>query len=191
MSSVRTRNWLAVCYPDSCPSDPADIIESWQITAYLSPLHDSDRKADGTIKKAHWHVIVCFDGPVSYARAMDLFSQLGCATCQVCNSFVGSLRYLCHLDHPSKFQYCTNDIRTFGFADLSALDMVTASQNTFNFVELTRLADSLHVTNWALFFRWVRDDYPDYLTSVMANYEMLYRYVNSCRFIASDAVKSS
>ena len=35
----------------------------------VSPLHDRDLLVNGDLKKAHWHMIVIFDGPSTFLTA--------------------------------------------------------------------------------------------------------------------------
>ena len=121
MSVARSSKWLFVFYPESAPEDWADVIESWCVTCYVSPVHDMDLTKDGEVKKPHRHGILCFDSLKSYKQVVNLVSQLGVGHAVVCESFRNSLRYLCHLDHPNKALYLVSDIVTFGYADLSAL----------------------------------------------------------------------
>ena len=56
----RSYYFATVIYPDSCPADFVDIIESWHVPCFVSPLHDQDKYGD-ELKEAHRHVLLMFD----------------------------------------------------------------------------------------------------------------------------------
>ena len=68
--NVKKRYWAFVLYPESAPSDWRDIIQMTGLPFAVSPLHDKDLNADNTIKKAHYHIILCYPGPTTYNNAI-------------------------------------------------------------------------------------------------------------------------
>ena len=60
----RYRYWTIVVYPDSAPQDWRQKLDGLQWVE--SPLHDKDVNADGTPKKAHWHIMIFNSGKISY-----------------------------------------------------------------------------------------------------------------------------
>lgn len=58
----RARMWTFVVYPESAPENWRDILSDYHIPWVESPLHDKDVNPDGEVKKAHWHIILFFDG---------------------------------------------------------------------------------------------------------------------------------
>lgn len=113
----RYRNFACIVYPDSAPADWLDILSSFRVPAFVSPLHDSDINPTGEPKKSHWHVILMFEGKKSVEQVTELISQLGGVGCQHVNSIRGYARYLCHLDDPSKHQYSVDDVKSLCGAD--------------------------------------------------------------------------
>lgn len=118
-SSSRTRNYATVVYQES-----DGYIENWQevladekIPAFISPLHDRDTNPTGEVKKAHWHVIIMFEGVKTPEQAKEVFQKINGVGCEVVKSIRGYARYLCHLDNPEKFQYSESDVRCLGGAD--------------------------------------------------------------------------
>lgn len=119
----RYRNFAIVFYLDSAPGNWMEIITDWHVEAYLSPLHDSDynpdRDDDGEFecKKAHYHLLITFDGKKSRDQAQELSDQLSGVQVEIVQSIRGYARYLCHLDNPEKHQYSTADVISFSGGD--------------------------------------------------------------------------
>lgn len=130
--SGRTRNYVAVVYPDSenTPENWMDVLSETHIPIMISPLHDQDVNPDGKPKKAHYHVMLCFEGVKTPEQAREVFDKVG-AVCPPdqffkVQSLRGMARYFCHLDNPEKAQYDTGKVRTLGGADyMGAIGLVT------------------------------------------------------------------
>lgn len=112
--------WQFLIYPDSCGFDEPD--DLWKaldgefVPMFVSPLHDRDVKEDGTgeLKKAHWHVLVCFDGPKPYKQVLYQFEKYGVKILKDVPSRRTCERYWAHLDSPYKALYDVADCRCFG-----------------------------------------------------------------------------
>lgn len=117
----RTRIWAAVVYPESAPENWRDILDAEHIEWAESPLHEFDiNETTGEIKKAHWHIVLSFDGPKSYEQVRDLLAPLNCTIPQKCHSLKGAVRYFAHLDNPEKHQYSPSSIIGHGGFDVAA-----------------------------------------------------------------------
>lgn len=117
----RTRVWAAVVYPESAPENWRDILDAEHIEWAESPLHEFDvNESTGEVKKAHWHIVMAFDGPKSYEQVRDLLAPLNCTVPQKCHSLKGAVRYFAHLDNPEKHQYPTSAIIGHGGFDVAA-----------------------------------------------------------------------
>lgn len=126
----RRRNWLFIIYPgDSAPSDWEQRLRNLHLQGCVSPLHDKDiNEPDQEQKKAHRHVLLCFDGPTSWDIVAKISrDELGGTYPVPCNSMRGSVRYFCHLDNPEKAQYALDQILSLGGFDIEgALDITGA-----------------------------------------------------------------
>lgn len=107
---IKKRNWAFVMYPESMPDDFQDIISRSGIPCAISPLHDKDVNATGEVKKPHFHVILCYDGPTTYSAVSAFTASLNGTIPQPLESLKGYYRYLTHKDNPEKAQYSDNDI---------------------------------------------------------------------------------
>lgn len=116
-TALRVRNFATVVYPESAPSDWQEILSRQFIPAFISPLHDKDINPTGEPKKAHYHVMLMFEGKKSKEQVQEIFSLIGGVGCEVVNSIRGYARYLCHLDNPEKYQYSVDDVRALCGSD--------------------------------------------------------------------------
>lgn len=116
-SQGRTRNYATILYLDSCVENWQQILSEQCIPAFVSPLHDKDLNPTGELKKAHYHVMVMFEGVKSVEQVKVIFDLIGGVGCEKINSIRGYSRYLCHLDNPEKVQYNTSDVLSIAGAD--------------------------------------------------------------------------
>lgn len=123
---IKKRNWAFVLYPESAPSNWRELLQLTGLECVISPLHDKDVNPDGTPKKPHYHIIICYQGPTSYNVVKTLCDSLNCPIPQYLESVKGYYRYLTHMDNPEKAQYNKDDIEALnGF-------------NILNYVEITK-----------------------------------------------------
>jgi hypothetical protein len=106
-------------YPDSAPEKWQDIIDEEHIAWVESPLHDKDLNPTGEEKKAHWHVLLMYEGIKSYEQVKEISDKLNAPIPQKCASAHGMIRYMLHWDNPEKTQYKQNEIKCHGGADIA------------------------------------------------------------------------
>lgn len=116
-TDTRSRNFATVVYPDSAPDDWQEILSQQFVPSFIGPIHDKDVNPNGEPKKAHYHVIIMFEGKKSVQQVTEIFNLIGGVGCERINSIRGYARYLCHLDNPEKAQYKQEDVRSLGGAD--------------------------------------------------------------------------
>lgn len=123
----KKRNWLFVIYPgESAPENWREMLQGLHMEGCVSPLHDQDiNEVDEEQKKAHRHVMLCFDGPTTYETVKAISCDMLHGTAPIpCNSMRGSVRYFLHMDNPEKAQYSIDDmIPLSGFDVEAALDV--------------------------------------------------------------------
>ena len=108
----RTRVWTAVLYPESARADWREHLDELHIEWAESPLHEFDTNPTGEVKKAHWHIVLAFDGPKSYEQVCEILAPLNGPIPQKCHSLKGAIRYFAHLDNPEKYQYDAQSVVT-------------------------------------------------------------------------------
>ena len=128
---MNSRYWACILYPDSCRNNWESILEETGLQFAVSPLHDKDIDiyAEGgpQPKKAHWHILLTFEGPKRYKNVKeDICDLIGATIPKKVESLRGYYRYLTHMDNPEKAQYKLEDIKEFnGFK----LDLTNSEVN--------------------------------------------------------------
>ncbi len=169
---TEARNWTLIVYPDSAPTNWEQILNDKQIKWACSPLHDKDidESAEGgaKVKKAHYHVLLSFDGKKSYSQILDITKELNTVHPQVAHSAVGTIRYFTHRDNPDKYQYNPAEIRAFGGFDIDKYNEMTASQKKATCTEILNFLVLNRVTEYVdLFVTAYQEDKQDWLDVMM------------------------
>lgn len=132
-NDFKKRNWTFVLYDDSCTSYWEDYLINTNIP-FAYAYHDEDSNPDGSSKKPHYHVMLCFDGPTTYNSVKEIGEQVGCANgvVQPVGSVRGMVRYFCHLDNPDKHQYNESIIQCRnGFDPKDYFSLTVSQQKAF------------------------------------------------------------
>lgn len=165
----RTRNWMIIVYPDSAPERWEDILDEMHIAWACSPLHDKDTNADGTPKKAHWHIVITFEGVKSYEQVEEISAALHAPIPQRIESIRGAVRYLAHMDNPDKAQYDRKDIRAFGGMEIEDY-LRTSEQERGNVVrDMCRWVTDNNVTEMWSLMQYAMDNEPDWWEALISN----------------------
>lgn len=144
----RTRIWAAVVYPESAPENWRDILDDYHIEWAESPLHEFDTNPTGEVKKAHWHIVLAFDGPKSYEQVVEILAPLNGPIPQRCHSLKGAVRYFAHLDNPEKHQYSVSDIVAHGGFDVTAALAPSASERYDIIAEMVEFVKTEGITEY-------------------------------------------
>lgn len=161
----RTRNFATTIWPDSIhtPADWQDILSEQHIPVMISPLHDKDINPDGEPKKAHYHVMICFEGVKTPEQAKAVFDLVGGVGLEVVQSLRGYARYLCHMDNPEKYQYDTAEVRCLSGADFAtAVSLVTdkykAVREMIEYCKDNNVISFSELLEWAMVerYEWFR-----------------------------------
>lgn len=128
-SDLKKRNWTFVLYEDSCAKDWEDYLISTGVP-FSYAYHDKDFTEIGEPKKPHYHVVICFDGPITYTNVSNYAKRVGAANdvVQPVGSVRGIVRYFCHKDNPDKYQYSEDIIQCRNGFDPSDYFSLTVTQ---------------------------------------------------------------
>ena len=129
--NVKKRNWAFILYPESAPEDWKDKLQQTGLQCAISPIHDKDIDEGGngeTLKKAHYHVIVCYAGPTSYNVVKQLTDSLNQPIPKALEQVKGYYRYFTHKDNPEKAQYDERDIQTINGWNIMDFSDLTRSE---------------------------------------------------------------
>lgn len=114
--SIRSRCWATIVY-DEHYSDVSSLIsalDSLHVACALSPLHDSDFKDDGSLKKAHYHLLLHFDSGRTRTGVESALQSLAHSGLECISSEYAYYRYLTHADSPDKHRYDDDSVSLFG-----------------------------------------------------------------------------
>lgn len=190
----RTRNWLAVFYPEDLPEDWRDRMDELGVRWIEGPLHDQDVNADGTPKKSHIHTLWIFDAVKHLEQVSGLFksvlgesesgSIIGVATPQMCNDRSQSVRYMAHLDHPNKAQYDVKQIVGHNGADPAEVMRYSATETAAMMVAMEEYIEQNGITELAEFSAAIRYDYPEWY-NILSKKETYYfnAFIRSRRYM--------
>lgn len=164
----RARNWTFILYPESAPENWKQILQEQYIKFAVSPCHDKDINPTGEPKKAHYHVLLVFDGKKSYSQIESITKSLNATIPQKVANIEGLIRYFVHIDNPEKYQYNVKDIYVHGTIDVikpfetsasryEALREMRAYINENNIMEFSDLYDYAAEEN-EVWFRYLSDN---------------------------------
>lgn len=137
---VKKRHWAFVAYPESLPEGWLDELKQTGLRAAISPLHDRDIDPTGAPKKPHYHIIVSYEGPTTYANVEALTKRLHQPIPQPLEQVRGYYRYLTHEDNPEKAQYSAADIQTLNgfnirdYVEMSKTDALKIKRDITQYV---------------------------------------------------------
>lgn len=141
--NVKKRHWTFVLYPESAPSDWRDILQKTGLQVCISPLHDKDINPTGEVKKAHYHLILCYSGPTSYNVVKSITDRLNQPIPQPIEQVRGVYRYLTHKDNPEKYQYSDCDISVLnGFNIIDYSDYTRSEIEAYKRFVLSYIRDN-------------------------------------------------
>lgn len=107
----KERYWTFIMYEDSRPNNWKEILEEEMIQIAISPRHDRDMKEEtGELKKPHYHVLLCFNGPTTYNRALEIAQKMGASIVKRVLAVKGMYDYFTHKWNEDKAKYNEEDI---------------------------------------------------------------------------------
>lgn len=165
---MRTRNFATVVYPESAPDNWIEIIRTQCIPALISPLHSLDRNEDGSRKKEHYHLMLCFDNVKTSKQAEEVFALVNGVGVEVVKSIKGYARYLCHLDNPEKAQYSVNDVISCAGADyFSMINLASSKYEAIS--EMMDYCIKEDVSSYAKLLYFSKEERPDWFRVLCDN----------------------
>lgn len=126
--NIKKRNWCFVLYPESAPENWREQLKLTGLQCTISPLHDKDINPNGEIKKAHYHIILCYGNTTTYNNVRVLTEKLHQPIPQALEQIKGYYRYFTHKDNPEKYQYNDNDIVCLNGFNISDYIEITKSE---------------------------------------------------------------
>lgn len=153
----KSKYFCCILYPDSTTYDVDNVIKSLaeeHLTFAVSPIHDRDIEDDGSLKKAHYHLLLAYSSATTLNNLRYWLNACGMPesdlhSVRVCASGVGYFRYLTHKDNPEKVQYADKDIRIFNDSDeLFKKFSKTSSEKIDDLARIFQIVDELNTISF-------------------------------------------
>jgi len=174
----RTRNFATIVYEESAFKNWIEVLKKQFIPAFISPLHNLDVNPTGEIKKAHWHVILMFDGLKTKEQAQEVFNKIGGIGCEKVQSLRGYVRYFCHLDNPEKTPYDPTEVISFCGADyFNVIHLVTDRHRVLR--EIRKFCREQEVYSYSDLVDFCDENRPDWITILDDNTIGIIGYLKS------------
>ena len=154
-ADIKKRNWTFVLYDDSCAKDWEEYLNSTGVP-YAYAYHDKDKTEIGDSKVPHYHVLICFDGPVTYTNIKTYADRVGAknGVVQPVGSVRGMVRYFCHKDNPDKYQYsediiqCRNGFDPADYFALTVTQTKALKRKVINFIRDNEITEYAELVDW-------------------------------------------
>lgn len=158
-NNQKGRYWAFVLYTDSAPAEWSDILQQTGLAIAVSPLHDKDFNPTNEIKKPHYHVILCWDGPTTYKNVCSLV----CDTLHQphpikIEAVRGYYRYLTHKDNPEKAQYNDSDIKLLNGFNIEDYDVLTERDQRILADQIEDFIEAANIIEYRKLIQFLREN---------------------------------
>lgn len=186
----RSRSWACIVYPESAPEEWIEKLNEEHVPALISPLHDRDVTAEGELKKAHYHVMIIREQPVSGEQARAIFEKIGVKMSpELVKSVKGYARYLVHKDDHDKHQYDETEVKELSGANWKAMALDKEEEIDFVLTEIEDFIDDNNVLSYRQLCRYARMERPDWIHVIRTHTYHLTSYVKSAVWELTQAQK--
>lgn len=183
--NIKKRNWGAVIYPDSAPSDWFEILQLKGLSFAVSPLHDKDLDPHGELKKPHYHIILCYGSPTTFNNVKTLLQELNQPIPIALESVRGYYRYFTHKDNPDKYQYLETEIRSANAFNVD--DVLNAFEVFQNLKLIQNLILELEIFEYSILMDYLLTHDDQTLYNVACSHTLfLNTYIKSKRHYLAD-----
>ena len=149
--TIKGRDWTFLVYPESAPANWREILDETHIRWVESPLHDQDVNENGELKKAHKHILLSSDGPITEQAVMKIIEPLKGPIPKKVGSAKGLVRYMAHLDNPEKYQYPVDEIIGHNGADVASYFELTMTNKIVMMKDIVKFIYEEEIDNYADF----------------------------------------
>ena len=180
---TRCRVWTFLVYPESAPENWRDLLDEEHIEYVVSPLHDRDINPTGEPKKAHWHLMLSFEGKKSFDQIKEFTDLVNGTIPQRVNNQRSMIRYFAHIDNPEKVQYNITDIETHGGIDVCDLLRPGGAARTLIIRDIIKYIQEHNVTEYCDLIDDLENQDNDEWLDVVLNYATytIEKYIKSNR----------
>lgn len=183
MQNIKKRNWAFILYLDSAPSNWRDILQETGCMFAISPYHDKDLNPDGSSKKPHYHIIICYDGPTTYKVVKRICDLVNATIPQPLEQIRGYYRYFTHLDNPEKYQYDDREITTINGFDINNFVELSYTEVSRYLIQLQNIIKDKKILEYADLLDYLLENDLFDMWDVARNHTLLLNtYISSRRF---------
>ena len=182
MTIEKDRYWTFLIYLDSAPKNWRDILQETGLQIAISPLHDKDITDVGELKKPHYHVILCFNGPTTYSKVCSITESLNSPIPKRILSVIGMYRYFTHKDNPEKYQYNEEDITTLNGFDIEDRTGMTTSQTIAIKRQIQKIINDNKIRYYCDLIDYINDNLSNDFYLVASNNTLFFNTYISSRY---------
>lgn len=153
----RSKFWAFILYPESCDiMEFVKAIADYPVPYTISPCHDRDLDSDGNVKKAHYHVMLCYDNPISYSTVADFTQKFGTYPIKIisCKAYYSYFTHSECGNKDGKAVYNSLDILSGNGFDISNYITLRKSEQYTLVTELTQYILDNNVVEYADFVKY-------------------------------------
>lgn len=179
----KERYWAFIMYKDSRPENWKQLLSEEMIKIAISPVHDRDMKEDGTIKKEHYHVLMCFNGPTTYERAEEIAKKVNATIPKRVLSVKGMYDYFTHKWDEDKAKYDENDIQVLNGFNINDYGMTTNEIEALK-RQIIGIIREHHIVEYSKLYDLLYDEELYQLCNVVSTNTMFFNaYLKSRKYI--------
>ncbi len=180
--NTKKRNWAFILYPESAPANWQEILQQTGLLIAISPLHDKDLDPNNELKKAHFHIILCYSGPTSFNVVKKITDNLNSPIPIPLEAVRGYYRYFTHQDNPDKYQYNESEIINLnGFNIRDFVDLTYSEINSIK-KELQKIIRQNNIFEYSDLLDFLLDnDFDNFWEVASSNTYFFNTYITSFR----------
>lgn len=185
----KDRYWTFLIYPESAPENWKQILQETGLPVAISPIHNKDKNPDDEIKKDHYHILLCFNGPTTFRKVNTLCAQFNSPIPKRVLSVKGIYRYFTHKDNPEKYQYDEKDIQVLNGFDIKEYAGLTTSQIIMMKRELINIIKANNIQEYCILLDFLdENDFIDFFEVASSHTLFLNTYITSRRNMIKNIV---
>lgn len=179
----KERYWTFLVYPESTLPNWKEILSKEMIQIAISPIHDRDMKEDGTLKKEHYHVLLCFNGPTTYNRVLEITEKIKGTIPQRVLAVKGMYDYFTHKWEENKAKYDESDIICLNGFNIADYGYTTNEIEALK-REVIKLIRENHIVEYSKLYDLLYDSNLYQLCNVVSTNTMFFNaYLKSKKYI--------
>lgn len=168
--SEKARYWVAIMYPENMVDDWEDKISNLLQVPFAYCIHDKDVCSDGSIRKAHVHIMIVWGNTTTKKSALLCFKRLekeGCIAIpndkiEIVQNVRFMFNYLIHdtedCKKKNKFLYPAAERITGNGFDIGCFEQLSIVDQDRMLDDLERIIIEKYFTNYGAFYRFVKYD---------------------------------